>query len=163
MDETLDLVLNFQRCIGEPPPREPGFEPCPLGEGYDRYVQEALRAAAGDIRTLNDWVKRQTVEFGRDKRFLRIRLLLEEVAELAEAMGQDDLVGSLDALCDLRYLADGSTVSLGLQDVFMDAFREVHRSNMSKFWPGGAVRRDDDGKIRKPPTFSEPDLNQFIR
>ena len=42
------------------------------------------------------------------------------------------LVTALDALCDIRYVVDGTIIELGLQHVFDEAFETVHTSNMSK-------------------------------
>ena len=38
----------------------------------------------------------------------------------------------LDALCDLQYVLSGAVLEFGMQDRFVEAFNEVHRSNMSK-------------------------------
>ena len=93
-------------------------------------------------------------------RQLRIKLLFEELQELAEAsdvrqtfvtlcesnsmgyyinQGVDEIDGDnidkkeeLDALCDLQYVLSGAILSLGFQNEFDDAFSEVHDSNMSK-------------------------------
>lgn len=95
-------------------------------------------------------------------RQLRVKLLFEELEELASAsdvsgtftdlclgvldkasaiMEQDgDVVDGdnvnkkeeIDALCDIQYVLSGAVLSLGYQDVFDDAFDEVQRSNMSK-------------------------------
>ena len=63
---------------------------------------------------------------------LRINLLQEELDELKEALANNDIVETLDALIDLQYVLDGAFLSFGLQNVKMEAFDEVHRSNMSK-------------------------------
>lgn len=89
-------------------------------------------------------------------RQLRIKLLFEELQELAEASdvrqtfvtlcenrsggyGDDYVDGDnvdkkeeLDALCDIQYVLSGAILSLGFQNQFDDAFSEVHSSNMSK-------------------------------
>lgn len=90
-------------------------------------------------------------------RILRVKLLLEEVLELAEASGVkivsevpkgeaitrgnlqvssngDNvyLVGVADALADIDYVNQGAAVAYGLNlEPFQD---EVHSSNMSKLW-----------------------------
>ena len=87
---------------------------------------------------------------------LRLALCLEELGELAEAMGLKrtfaelqytalkgygafkdtgtyDTVEVLDALADMRVVADGTVLACGLAEVFPAAMNEVHRSNMSKF------------------------------
>jgi len=90
-------------------------------------------------------------------RVLRVKLLLEEVLELAEASGvkitseipkgeqvtggnlyfstNDDevnLVGVADALADIDYVNQGAAVAYGLD---LEPFcEEVHSSNMTKLW-----------------------------
>jgi predicted HAD superfamily Cof-like phosphohydrolase len=45
----------------------------------------------------------------------------------------------------------------------MDAFNEVHRSNMSKLGEDGQpIRREGDGKVMKGPNYFKPDMTQFI-
>lgn len=95
---------------------------------------------------------------------LRINLLAEELEELKEALAQGDLVETLDALIDLQYVLDGAFLSFGLQSVKMDAFAEVHASNMSKLGEDGKpITREGDGKILKGPNYFKPDIAQFVR
>ena len=97
-------------------------------------------------------------------RQLRINLLAEELDELKEALQNDDMVETLDALIDLQYVLDGAFLSFGLQNVKTEAFEEVHRSNMSKLGEDGQpIRRESDGKVLKGPNFFEPNLAQFIK
>lgn len=94
---------------------------------------------------------------------LRINLLQEELDELKEALENDDMVETLDALIDLQYVLDGAFLSFGLQGVKNDAFNEVHRSNMSKLGEDGKpIRRESDGKVMKGPNYFKPDMMQFI-
>ena len=90
---------------------------------------------------------------------LRFNLIFEELLELAQAMGvmqhvkihltdtirrinkgerkdKKSLIEILDALCDLTYVINGTIVSIGLETVFVDAFEEIHRSNMTKVCHG---------------------------
>jgi len=95
---------------------------------------------------------------------LRINLLQEELDELKEALQNDDLVETLDALIDLQYVLDGAFLSFGLQDQKSAAFEEVHRSNMSKLGEDGKpIRRESDGKVMKGPNYFKPDMVQFIK
>lgn len=63
---------------------------------------------------------------------LRVSLLAEELDELREAIGQNDLVAVADALCDLQYVLAGAVLEFGLGEKFNALFSEVQRSNMSK-------------------------------
>jgi predicted HAD superfamily Cof-like phosphohydrolase len=95
---------------------------------------------------------------------LRINLLQEELDELKEALDNDDLIETLDALIDLQYVLDGAFLSFGMQDVKTEAFNEVHRSNMSKLGEDGKpIRREGDGKVMKGPNYFKPDMVQFIK
>lgn len=121
---------------------------------------------------------------GAERARLRAALISEEAAEFAEAASAGDLVGMVDALADLLYVTYGAALELGV-DVDA-AFREVHRSNMTKLWTEEearaavsdpdhpAVRMERmldaergwvvfraDGKVLKGPGFSEPDLARF--
>jgi predicted HAD superfamily Cof-like phosphohydrolase len=59
--------------------------------------------------------------------------VLEELEEYREACEQGDIVGVLDALCDITYVSLGNGAMLhGLKDKIWDAYQEVQRSNLSK-------------------------------
>ena len=95
---------------------------------------------------------------------LRINLIAEELEELQEALMNNDIVETLDALIDLQYVLDGAFLSFGLHDVKEIAFAEVHRSNMSKLGEDGKpIRRESDGKVMKGPNYFVPDMSQFIK
>ena len=94
---------------------------------------------------------------------LRINLLAEELDELKEALANNDMVETLDALIDLQYVLDGAFLSFGLHGVKEAAFNEVHRSNMSKLGADGKpIVRPEDGKILKGPDYFKPDMSKFI-
>lgn len=85
-------------------------------------------------------------------REFRLKLLYEELEELSNAMGTDDVlhklcsetlskpvnnvvydkIETLDALCDIQYVLSGAVLALGYYNVFDATFDEVQRSNMSK-------------------------------
>lgn len=92
---------------------------------------------------------------------LRIKLLKEEVEEYAEAARAGDLVEVLDALADIGYILAGTILNHGMQDIYDDAFDEVHRSNMAKLVDGKVLRRED-GKVMKPQGWTAPQLAQFV-
>lgn len=110
-----------------------------------------------------------------DRIRLRLSLILEETAELADALGSDggtvgilhgvidrlktdafsgaqDIVGAADALADIQYVTAGTAVEMGIP--LGDVLREVHKSNMTK--PGGPTRAD--GKVLKGPHYRPPDV-----
>ena len=93
---------------------------------------------------------------------LRIKLLSEEVEEYAEAARTGDLVEVLDALADIGYILAGTIINHGMQEVYDDAFNEVHRSNMAKLVDGKVIRRED-GKVMKPEGWQPPQLAKFLQ
>jgi predicted HAD superfamily Cof-like phosphohydrolase len=87
---------------------------------------------------------------------LRWELINEEAAEFQEAAEKRDLVGMADAIADIIYVTLGTAEALGLDaEPF---FNEVHRSNMTKVWPDGTVRKSETGKVLKPDTYSPADI-----
>lgn len=63
----------------------------------------------------------------------RANLINEELNELIVAFNEEDKVEMLDALVDLQYVLYGAVLTFGMQDVWKEAFENVHQSNMSKF------------------------------
>jgi predicted HAD superfamily Cof-like phosphohydrolase len=105
---------------------------------------------------------------------LRLRLLNEEVAELAESvaiyLGQRekgrsdaDLAAErahmLKELADVQYVVSGFAVTFGLP--LEAAFDRVHTSNMSKLVNGKPLKRDD-GKVLKGPNYQPPTLDDLV-
>ena|SRR6478736_3654590 len=103
----------------------------------------------------------------RDDAMLRFKLMNEENIEYKDAVQKeaDDekKVEALDALVDMQYILLGTVMQWGFQDVFIKAFNEVHRSNMSKLDENGNPIIREDGKIQKGPNYSPPNLSQFIQ
>lgn len=116
--------------------------------------------------------------------------VLEELEEYREACEKGDIVGVLDALADLTYVATGNGVMLhGLKDKIWPAYQEVQASNMSKscrtveeaeetvkvrsqeqgepchYEQVGnlyIVYRTRDKKVMKNINYFKPDLQQFF-
>jgi predicted HAD superfamily Cof-like phosphohydrolase len=112
----------------------------------------------------------------RDDDFLtkterRINLITEEYEEVSEALVHlEDTRLNLTSssmfearaelakeLADLLYVVYGTAEELGIP--LEEVFQAVHQSNMSKVWPDGTVKRNDFGKVLKPPTYTKPDLS----
>jgi hypothetical protein len=119
-----------------------------------------------------------------EQRVLGARLLLEEVLEACEKLGlvitpkghpetvlkkgadsfnygeapgdalSVDWAESVDACCDVRYVAAWMLVGLGAPDIPHDT--EVWACNNAKF-PGGVAIVDENGKYQKPPGWVPPD------
>jgi predicted HAD superfamily Cof-like phosphohydrolase len=97
---------------------------------------------------------------------LRMSLINEEAREVCHALLDEDVeeaeyfANVAKELCDLLYVVYGAGVSMGLD--LERAFKEVHRSNMSKLWDDGTVHHRADGKVLKPPTYSPADIQRVL-
>lgn len=137
-------------------------------------VKEFMAAACQDcpdIPTPQDFPTRE----------LRVRLLLEEVLELADALGiavvnndgatvemdglafmnnfePVNLVEVADALTDIEYVNQGAACAFGID--LEPCWDEVQRSNMSKFIDGH--RDEKTGKWIKGPSYSPAKLAPII-
>ncbi len=106
-------------------------------------------------------------------RLLVANLVVEEALEFAAAMGfvpntaedfeltssgcEPNLVEAADAVGDILVVTYGAANRLGIDAT--EVFKEVHRSNMTKVWPDGTVhKRESDGKVIKPDTYSPADV-----
>ena len=122
---------------------------------------------------------------------LRKKLFDEEFKEYEVAEKNNKKVEMLDAVCDMSYIHIGTLLEQykgdieavrnviyfekdeeselifkkvlknEFNDIFVRAFEEVHRSNMSKLENGKAIFRED-GKILKGKNYFRPNLKQFI-
>ena len=116
--------------------------------------------------------------------------ILEELEEYKEACEKGDIVGVLDALCDITYVSLGNgTLVHGLKGKMWNAYQEVQASNMSKscetqkiaertvvarseekghpcHWEKVGDRyvvyRSSDNKVMKSVDYFAPDLTQFF-
>ena len=114
----------------------------------------------------------------------------EELAEYKEACEKGDIVGILDALCDITYVSLGNGALLhGLKGKIWNAYQEVQASNMSKSCETESeakatvaqrseekghpchyeqvgdrwvVYRSSDRKVMKSINYFAPDLKQFF-
>lgn len=78
----------------------------------------------------------------------------------AEVVTLDNSVNFLDSLCDQIVTATGVAYMMGFD--IEGALKEVIRSNNSKM-VNGKFEFDDNGKIMKPDSYSEPDLKPFVK
>ena len=130
-------------------------------------------------------------ELSPERAELRERLYQEELGEYIAAKAKNDRVEILDAVVDMWYIhigtmlekygtpdkvaeviyfSDNERIGLLLEivqdndfkDVFIQAFEEVHRSNMSKLDENEKPIFREDGKIIKGPNYFSPNLKQFL-
>jgi len=152
-DETTSLVREFHRAMGQPYDEKPGVPPSPTAYPVEEAALESIVIRLnGHVANIND------LNVGDSVRLLRARLMIEELAEVLDAMIDGDLEDVLKELCDLQYVLDGTFLAFGLDRLKIPAFREVHRSNMSKLDDNGKPVRDIGGKIIKGKNFSKAEL-----
>lgn len=145
-----------------------------MTDTFTANVAQFMRASG---QTVGEYNVRQTA--------LYIGLVLEETAEMLEAIGLHGTAGTLheradmikrgewdahiriagrqellDAHIDSCWVHLGAAFSQGA-DV-RGAQREVSRANLDKI-VDGAVQKDANGKVRKPAGWRGPDLSQFVR
>ena len=90
-----------------------------------------------EVETFNDTMgKPNNYEptVGEKKEWMFVyNFILEELEEYKEACEKGDIVGILDALCDITYVSLGNGTMLhGLKGQIWKAYEEVQASNMSK-------------------------------
>lgn len=158
MDETTRKVLEFHRAFGQRVRELPS-----LGS-LEPATCRALLDVAGMIGAVAERCMFLAEQLGpvQGEPFLRLQLITEETGELAEALGRLDKPNALRELCDLTYVVDGSYVTMGMADVKLPAFREVHRANMSKLGADGAPIISPAGRVVKGPMFVPPDMERVL-
>lgn len=164
-----------------------GLSLCTIDEIRNYFDKEKYTSSLEEFQQLFKYeIHHNPKQVTKETALLRINLIQEELNELYEAYNEEDLVEQLDAYADILYVVFGSIVSSGMQYIILDAFNEVHRSNMSKILEeqdivehqtlldSGEVRlehieekkylirRNSDGKIIKPNGYSPANLKQFI-
>ncbi len=156
MRRTMDIVRDFHVAFKFPVGNRPNAgSPNPAVRG------ELVRCTV-EMERLACELMEAAGRHPQDTLLLRLHLCQEELSELARAICLGRPLDALDALCDMRYVADGAAVELGMVDVFEEAFEEVHRSNMSKLNNGSPVF-SGQGRLAKGPSYSPPDLKRFVR
>ncbi len=103
---------------------------------------------------------------------LHLSLIREEFSELVEASGcvsdgngqwkkttDTDMVETADALGDLLYVVYGMCNALGMD--IGECYREIQRSNMTKFRDGYKV--NEIGKLIKSPKWEHPRLAEILK
>lgn len=116
-------------------------------------VEEFMKAGKQEINSepvSSEWIKEN-----KELIKLRLRLSIEELGELIQALGlqkigarmlgelvdelnqegntEPDMKAAVDALVDMRYVNNGFISTLGLVESFETNFDVVQESNMSKF------------------------------
>lgn len=85
---------------------------------------------------------------------LRMRLIMEELAEFSQAAIDGDLIEVADAIGDLLYVVFGTAVEFGIN--MGPVVDEIHRSNLTKLGADGKPVHREDGKVIKGPNYQPP-------
>lgn len=102
-------------------------------------------------------------DLGESKNLLRFNLMKEENEEYLEAIKNNDLVETADALGDMLYILCGTILEHGLQHKIEEVFEEIQRSNMSKLGEDGKPIYREDGKVMKGPNYFKPNFEEILK
>ena len=130
-----------------------------------KLLEERGNEVALPMNDVKRWLEAvgQTTDTDNDaQRVLYAKLITEEFGEFISAYVDKDDVEQLDACMDMIWVIVGYALSRGW-DV-EGAWNEVTRSNFSKFdkETGLPIKNPQTGKIMKPSTFSEPELEPYL-
>ncbi len=151
--KTIPYVREFHEAMGVESPTRPT-----MLEGADSPLfRLAIAQLADAMRNF-----RASAEYG-SACALRMALETEELYELGDALQHGNLEAALDAQVDRRYIADGTTLALGMASVFDEAFGRVHAANMRKLCPDGKPVMNAAGKFIKPEGWVAPDLSDLVK
>lgn len=140
LDTITDIKAWFQAAKPEPTINDVMTQyGCHLEEVCEGLEATGDHDESRELKGLADWYK--------SKNFCD---------EPPSAYGNIDI---LDALCDQIVTATGVAYMMGFD--IEGALKEVIRSNNSKM-VDGKFEFDDNGKIAKPDSYSDPDLTPFI-
>jgi len=103
-----------------------------------------------------------TADIGKDRNLLRYNLMKEENEEYLEAVTNNDLVETADALGDMLYILCGTIIEHGMQHKIDEVFEEIQRSNMSKLGEDGKPIYREDGKVLKGPNYFKPNIKAIL-
>ncbi len=102
-------------------------------------------------------------DLGKNKNELRFNLMKEENEEYLEAVQNNDLTETADALGDMLYILCGTILEHGLQHKIEEVFEEIQRSNMSKLNHDGKPIYREDGKVMKGPNYFKPNFEVILK
>lgn len=141
-------------------------------EGFPRNLIRPLEALIEFQTAFKCPVNTEPTLLDKERAKLRYDLAKEELDEYMEAVENGDIVGITDAIIDQAYILFGSVLEHGLQDIFMKAFEEVHKSNLSKLDENGQpIINGENGvydesrplkKVLKSDRYFPPNLKQFL-
>ena len=102
-------------------------------------------------------------DLGAKKNDLRFELMREENEEYLEAVRNNDIIETADALGDMLYILCGTILEHGLQYKIEEVFDEIQNSNMSKLGANGKPIYREDGKVMKGPDYFKPNFEKNLK
>lgn len=150
-------VLEFHRAFNQLAPEKftPLRDPKVLELRCKLLLEEVLEfCAAAGVRVYNSSPDyRNRISAIDDLEFVHNSTMIDD--------NKVDDIGMADALGDIKYVADGAAVCMGLDLELIE--KEIHRSNMSKLQSNGAPLLREDGKILKSDLYSPPNIEGVLR
>ena len=136
-------------------------------------MQDLILKVKDFQQTFDQVVNRKPTLVDLELANLRFELMKEENEEYMQAVIDKDVVEVADALGDQLYILIGTILSHGMQEVIVDVFNEIHRSNMSKLDENGNpiingqngvldITREL-GKVLKSPRYSKPNFDKIFK
>ena len=136
-------------------------------------MQDLILKVKDFQQTFDQVVNRKPALVDLELANLRFELMKEENEEYMQAVIDKDVVEVADALGDQLYILIGTILSHGMQEVIVDVFNEIHRSNMSKLDENGNpiingqngvldITREL-GKVLKSPRYSKPNFDKILK
>ena len=136
-------------------------------------MQDLILKVKDFQQTFDQVVNRKPTLVDLELANLRFELMKEENEEYMQAVIDKDVVEVADALGDQLYILIGTILSHGMQEVIVDVFNEIHRSNMSKLDENGNpiingqngvldITREL-GKVLKSPRYSKPNFEKILK
>lgn len=136
-------------------------------------MQDLILKVKDFQQTFDQVVNRKPTLVDLELANLRFELMKEENEEYMQAVIDKDVVEVADALGDQLYILIGTILSHGMQEVIVDVFNEIHRSNMSKLDENGKpiINGQDGvlditrelGKVLKSPRYSKPNFDKILK
>ena len=136
-------------------------------------MQDLILKVKDFQQTFDQVVNRKPTLVDLELANLRFELMKEENEEYMQAVIDKDVVEVADALGDQLYILIGTILSHGMQEVIVDVFNEIHRSNMSKLDENGKpiingqngvldITREL-GKVLKSTRYSKPNFDKILK
>ena len=116
-------------------------------------VKEFMKKFKQEVQIRPNFPDKKTIK-------LRLALIKEELSELENAIKENNLVETADALTDILYVTYGAGHAFGID--LDKCFEEVQKSNMSKLDKLGEPIYNTNGKVMKGPFYFKPNFKKIL-